>query len=907
MQPPPGLMASQAPIGATRPPASPEFLLAFLALTARFHPVLVEQHSPPTATRASNPLIAAEYYAVAAHEHVASAWTGNDSGLHIEKIQAALMLGLHEWGMCRGAKAWLIVGGAIRSAQAMGLQYDQDLDDEPMSRSLALEGELEKLGLPTGQSGKSSAMGQGDEEWAFINQEVRRRTFWSCFIMDRYLSSGKYRPQMLHARELRIQLPASERSFTFAEKVRTLMLGEEERDVASRDQVQNNRQESVRHGTGEEPGFARNHSINGVLAHDNDEGLLEIGDDEGLVSRYIKILEIYGKVIRWSCAGGRRVEQYPPWDSRCEWFKLRRLCTEFKASLPRQHVLTARNTQAHIDQKTSPPYTLVHTLLALCLIMLHREYVPFIPIRCPKPQGPLDPPLFPKDRFDVPEGFWEESARECFKAAREMMDLVQTCQQWNALVETPIVGFAIYTVAFVGVYCINFPNMDPDGFMCTQPSSKPSGPSAGESEGFKAARKALETVGQMRPRLYMADGWFKTINRMHKYFRRMKSDYKKNVNSNASGSDDSPIAGSHTSVREGGIGGGLDEYTRLERVLKDFGNLEDEEVEIKDISERHSSRPLDAVYDDSPDNTTVKSEEADNRHASSETSRQQQDGPWKAVNTIPGADVSRQPSMSAPANGPFRSYDSYHPQPTQSQPPQQTQQQAQSAYTPLHLNNFRPAYSSETPVPPGGAPPSLTSPASHSATTASQPSPPFDRGNPMYAGWTPHNAAYTPKTPQHHSQQQQPYSNAPTHQQQFQQQQQQQQHHHLQQSPTHQMHHQPYATYPAYPSPSQQPTQQQQQQAQHIPSHLPPQPQMSDPVPPPRPAPVWDPMVEEAWFKSLDTRFGGDDIACFVDGGEVSEWAGKSLSRQYGGEWLGNVWANGGGGGFSGDRGGGAV
>lgn len=298
-----------APVDTTasaRPPASTEFLLAFLALTARFHKKLVAHHSPPTATRPSNPLIASEYYAAAANERLASIWT--DNRCHdIERCQAALMLGLHEWGMCRGAKAWLTVGMAIRAAQSMGLQYEMDLDDEPLSRSLALSAEAERMGMESGR--KSSVTSSKSTEDAFILQEIRRRTFWSCYIMDRYLSSGKYRPQMLHARELRIQLPASERSFLFAEKVRTLMLGEEDRSVTGpgRAEVQSQRQQSVRLGTAATPETSRAPSPRSAWRDDDeDKGRLEVGPDEGLVSRYVKILEIYGKVVKWSCAGGRR-------------------------------------------------------------------------------------------------------------------------------------------------------------------------------------------------------------------------------------------------------------------------------------------------------------------------------------------------------------------------------------------------------------------------------------------------------------------------------------------------------------------------------------------------------------------------------------------------------------------------
>ena len=289
---------------AVRPPASPEFLLAFLALTARFHPKLVSHHCPPSSTRTSNPLIASEYYAAAAHERLSRGWNENLIQ-DIERTQATLMLGLHEWGMCRGARAWLTIGNAIRSAQAMGLQYELDLDDEPLSRSLALNWEAERLGV---DAHRHSSFGTKEEGDAFIQQEIRRRTFWSCYIMDRYLSSGKYRPQMLHAKELRIQLPASERSFLFAEKVRTLMLGEEEAGVAGRAEVQSQRQASVMLGTTGTPEPKMAPSPKSIAMQEAEEGndRMETGPEEGLVSRYIKILELYGKVVKWSCGGGRR-------------------------------------------------------------------------------------------------------------------------------------------------------------------------------------------------------------------------------------------------------------------------------------------------------------------------------------------------------------------------------------------------------------------------------------------------------------------------------------------------------------------------------------------------------------------------------------------------------------------------
>jgi hypothetical protein len=90
--------------------------------------------------------------------------------------------------------------------------------------------------------------------------------------------------------------------------------------------------------------------------------------------------------------------------------------------------------------------------MLLCNMMLHREYVPFIPLRCAKPCGPLDAPTFPEEKFAVPEGFWEESFRRCVGSARDLVDLLRSCQEWGVAVESPVVGFAVYMAAYCGLF-----------------------------------------------------------------------------------------------------------------------------------------------------------------------------------------------------------------------------------------------------------------------------------------------------------------------------------------------------------------------------------------------------------------------------------------------------------------------
>lgn len=470
--------------------------------------------------------------------------------------------------------------------------------------------------------------------------------------------------------------------------------------------------------------------------------------------------------------------------------------------------------------------------------MLHREYVPFIPLRCSRPEGPLDPPLFPQDKYDIPPGFWDESARECFKPAREIIDLVRSCQEWTALVETPIVGFAVYNVAFAGVYAINFPWMDTGSHLSTRFSS--ADPKKVEDRsGFEAVSKALEMIGQMRSKVKMANGWFRTINRMYQYFRQIKRDYKKNVAAmeNSSESESSPVSTRHLSLREGGIGGGLDEFRLLERTLHDFGNLEDQ-VEVTDTGQRPTSKQFDGIQDDahSHSGTTVKSEEADTRVGAS--AQRTGSVPWNAINAVPDSANSRTGSTSTSSNGAFRTYDYYYDQQHQQQPhPAQSQSQhpGDSSQPPL----ARP-FDSVQDNPNG----SLTSPISRPVSAPSQPSPSFE----------------------------------------------QQQHHH--------QHHRPWFQYQAsYPMPANQgpyndgyPYPQQQTPSIHAagahptPGHH-PQHHMHDPHAMQGMHHPWNEVEKEAWLNSLPTEFGGDDYAAFADGADFGDYA----MRGYPG-WMGTLW-----------------
>lgn len=92
------------------------FLLGMLSLTARFVPELVSYPYPSDPSRNSDlrtgdPLNASEFYAHALEVRLDAVTMATPS---LDILQALLMLGLHNWGMCRGLRSWVWVGAATR-------------------------------------------------------------------------------------------------------------------------------------------------------------------------------------------------------------------------------------------------------------------------------------------------------------------------------------------------------------------------------------------------------------------------------------------------------------------------------------------------------------------------------------------------------------------------------------------------------------------------------------------------------------------------------------------------------------------------------------------------------------------------------------------------------------------------
>ncbi|KAK4460945.1 hypothetical protein QBC42DRAFT_271283 [Cladorrhinum samala] len=438
----------------------------------------------------------------------------------VERVQAFLMLGLYEWSQVSpkvgGMAAWMYVGNAIRMAVALGLNNgDQDRHKVFRPRSLI-------TAVSPSPSSPSSVI---------TAKEVRRRTMFSCFILDRLLSCGNDRVLTIRSEELRIQLPCDERDFDRSNETVTGWL---------------------------DPSAAKNGRPG----------------SPSLLGCFIRLVDLWGDISKWSFAGGRFTEEgNPPWSPATTFYALRKRLDQFSRDLPDCFHWSSQNFYRNENPQDMSIYVSLHLLRSFSSIMLHREYLPFIPLRCDRPIGPLDEPTFQ----EPPEhpGFWEGIADQVFGSARVVVDLVELCQ--SKLPMSSLVCFAVWTAAYVGIYATKFPHMDVKRRML--PAEKDAVEDTdrdGDLAERVPTRILYKALKQMSGPLKMAKTYVRHFDDFDHYYDKIKLDYHLHAGKKAAG-------GNRLSLRISG--GGLEEWRK--QGLKVVNNGEILAVESDD---KHSSR-----------------------------------------------------------------------------------------------------------------------------------------------------------------------------------------------------------------------------------------------------------------------------------------------------------------------------
>lgn len=488
-------------------------LLGVLTLTARFHPDLVKYATHTASSQAgasrNRPIqpkpdasAASEFFAEALRKALGPLGTTMTTA-SVERVQAFLMLGLYEWSQVQpktgGLGAWMYVGVAIRMAQALRLGLGDQVDSRSRPRT-----NMSRVGSPVVTPSQPELT---------IGKEIKRRTMFSCLILDRLLACGKERVSTIRSEDLQIQLPCNEWAFDLSKEVKTGFLN------GPPDKVPN-----------------------GAV-------------DDSVLSRFVRLVDLWGEISKFSFAGGRLVEKYPPWDSRTKFYQLRERLEAFYSDLPSTFTLSTSNYHRHENHQASSVYVSLHMLGSVCQIMLHREYIPFLPIRCNRPVGPLDEPTFSPSEYDIPQGFWDVSAEHVFKAARDIVDLIEICRE--KLPMSALVLFTVWTAAYVGQYAWHFPHMDQQRHLLVDIDGDDRG-SETELDMSKVGPTGIcyETLGRFSGWLKMASTYLGYFKDLDDYMTKVKNEYYEHVH----GSGSKVKAARKDDGKHPISGGGLEEW-----------------------------------------------------------------------------------------------------------------------------------------------------------------------------------------------------------------------------------------------------------------------------------------------------------------------------------------------------------
>lgn len=166
-------------------------------------------------------------------------------------------------------------------------------------------------------------------------KEIRRRTFWACFNVDRVISYSCNKPFTLSFDSARIQLPCPENFFAFDEVF---------------------------------PGIL----INELSLHSNQISHL------GVMPFFISMVQLWGDMALLHISGGRRRSRYGPHDPKSDFYQYRNAIETFCVSLPLSLSWSAENYKLHRLTGQAQIYVNFCFLLHHSKCVMHQEYLPHL-------------------------------------------------------------------------------------------------------------------------------------------------------------------------------------------------------------------------------------------------------------------------------------------------------------------------------------------------------------------------------------------------------------------------------------------------------------------------------------------------------------------------------------------------
>ncbi len=273
----------------------------------------------------------------------------------------------------------MFAGMATRMAYALQLHREPDYD--PLGRKQDKNSEL-----------------------SWTEREIRRRTMWACFLMDRFNSSGTERPMFADEEIIKIQLPIKESSF------QTEISGPTE-------------------------------CLEGLVPNPITKAPGQPADAKenmGVAAYMVRVVALWGRVIKYLNMGGKERDPHPIWDTRSGFAGLRQEASDFKTSLPADLVNTNDNLKNHAAEKLGNQFLFLHIASNQVVLFLNRFAIPTA-------SGARNPQ-------DMPKSFMNEAGPIAIEAAAQISVLINDAWEYHAV--APFLGYCAFLSSTIHVFAI---------------------------------------------------------------------------------------------------------------------------------------------------------------------------------------------------------------------------------------------------------------------------------------------------------------------------------------------------------------------------------------------------------------------------------------------------------------------
>ncbi|KAH7417555.1 putative fungal-specific transcription factor [Cadophora sp. MPI-SDFR-AT-0126] len=335
----------------------------------------------------------------------------------LHMVQALLVMAMYEWGSGNDHNAWMNSGTATRMMQSLDTTRPQ-----------------------------SSTQDSADE--------IYKRTFWACVVMDRFIFCGKSQPLALPLDSMKIDMPIGEDEFAFD------VSGNINRSYSSCEPFTFNEYYTV----------------------------------------LVKGFDIWSQILELIISGGRRKPDMSkaencPWVTGSPWKTLIDRVAEWRSQQSDRLKFPTTRVAIHVSLGRGEKFAYLNLLYYVCILFLNREYIPFLPIQISEPVGPIDPPLL---EGTAPPGRWHDRAKDLFDAANYITLIHQQLELLNSPLYTPFAAFCSFCAGSMNGYVTSFPHMNLNRSLNS---------AANEELNFLY-------LGKFKSLWNMGDGWIQTLKRM---------------------------------------------------------------------------------------------------------------------------------------------------------------------------------------------------------------------------------------------------------------------------------------------------------------------------------------------------------------------------------------------------------